>query len=419
MKVANLTIGNELTSGRTQDTNTSFIARMCHFQDWPVTAALSVGDDEERIKQGLTFVMADADAVIVTGGLGPTSDDITTAAIARAFDLSLQMNETVLANLKAMFKRFNLKWTENNAKQAVFPEGAQIITNPVGTAAGFAVWHNGKVIVVIPGVPREVGRMLPEGVFPLLRQAFPQTASFVVTRTIKTFGLSESSVDEKISDVDFAGAGIGIGFYPNFPENHIVLTARDKTEKEAQTKLGWAVEEVVRRLPRHHIFAYDQDTLEGIIARLMTEKGLTIALAESCTGGLIADRLTDIPGSSVFLERGFVTYSNRAKTELLGVPEEIIATYGAVSEQTARLMAEGARRQAGTDLGLSTTGIAGPGGGSEEKPVGTLYIALADNMRTMARHYAFRWDRRRNKIISAQAALMMLKAYLTGEADHE
>jgi nicotinamide-nucleotide amidase len=415
MKVAILTIGNELTSGRTQDTNTSFIARTCHLRNWPVTATLSVGDDEEAIKRALSYAMAGADAVIVTGGLGPTADDITTAAIARAFNLSLHTDETVLAKMKEIFARFHLPWTENNAKQALFPEGATVITNPTGTAPGFALKRDSRMIVVIPGVPREINRMLPEGVIPLLQRTFPEKAAHVITRTIKTFGLSEAAVDEKVADIDFAGAGIGIGFYPNFPENHIVLTARDETESAALEKLDRVTAEVLQRLPRHQIFAYDEDTLAGIIARALTEKGLTLAVAESCTGGLITDRITDVPGSSIYLERGFVTYSDRSKTELLGVPEQIIRTHGAVSEETARLMAEGARAKSGTNLGLATTGIAGPGGGSENKPVGTVYIALADGEHTMCRHYAFRWDRRRNKIIATQAALMMLKAYLAGE----
>ena len=413
MRVAILTIGNELISGRTQDTNTALIARMLHVRDWALTAAVSVGDDEEKIKQALSFVMAHADAVIVTGGLGPTADDITTVAVARAFDLALKCDEQVLAHLKAMWEKFRLTWTENNAKQALFPEGAEVIPNPVGTAAGFALRQEGRMIIVIPGVPREVARMLPDGVIPLLQQAFPGAASQVVTRTIKTFGLSEASVDERLAGVDFAGAGVGVGFYPIFPENHVVLTVRDQDEGAARKKLTWAEEEIVKRL-EPYIFAYDPDSLEGIIGRLLTEKGLTLAVAESCTGGLLTDRLTDIPGSSAYLERGLVTYSDRSKIELLGVPEAVIGQYGAVSEEAARFMAEGVRARTATDLGLSATGVAGPGGGSESQPVGTVYVALADAVQTVCRPYAFRWDRRRNKIMATQAALMMLKRYLTG-----
>lgn len=417
MKAAILTIGNELTSGRTQDTNTSVIARTFHRLDWPITAALSVGDDEETIRRALTFLLTDADAVIVTGGLGPTADDITTAAIARSFDLALQKDEAILAGLKARFEKSRLNWTENNAKQADFPAGAEVIPNPVGTAAGFALRQNGKMIIVMPGVPREVSRMLPEGVIPLLKRTFPGKASQVITRTIKTFGLSEAAVDEKLADVNFRAAGVTVGFYPVFPENHVVLTARGEDESTVRKTLAWAEEEVVARL-RANVFAYDEDTLETLAGRLLTEKKLTLAVAESCTGGLVTDRLTDIPGSSAYVERGIITYSNEAKIDLLGVPEETIRQYGAVSEQTARLMAEGVRRQAGTDLGLATTGIAGPGGGSEVKPVGTVFVALADAKETICCPYAFRWDRRRNKIMASQAALMMLKRYLAGEIVH-
>jgi nicotinamide-nucleotide amidase len=317
-----------------------------------------------------------------------------------------------------MFAQFRFTWTENNAKQAAFPDGAEVLPNPVGTAAGFALRRDGRIIIVMPGVPREVSRMWPEKAVPLLAAAFPDTATHVLTRTIKTFGLSEASVDEELSGVDFAGSSVAVGFYPNFPENHIVLTVRNDEEAEAQKTLAWAQDEVEKRF-HDYIFAYDGDTLEVIIARLITKKGLTLAVAESCTGGMVTDRITDVPGSSVFLERGLVTYSNAAKMDLLGVPEAIIEEYGAVSEQTARLMAEGVRQRAGTDLGLSTTGITGPGGGSEGKPVGTVFMALADGSRTICHQYAYRWDRRRNKIITTQAALLLIKRHLTGKGIHE
>jgi nicotinamide-nucleotide amidase len=258
--------------------------------------------------------------------------------------------------------------------------------------------------------------MLPEGVLPILRREFPEAAQHVAVRTIKTFGLSESAVDKTLADLDTARLGVSIGFYPNFPENHIVLTARGAVETEAASRVGAAAEGVISRLKKH-IFAYDGETLEGLVAKYLTEKGWTLAVAESCTGGLVTDRLTDIPGSSAFLERSVVTYSNAAKVDLLGVPVDMLEAYGAVSEPTARRMAEGIRKLAGTDLGLAITGIAGPAGGTEQKPVGTVYIALADGKQTLCRCHAFRWDRRRNKIISSQAALLMLKKYLTGEQE--
>jgi len=414
MKVGILTIGNELTSGKTQDTNSSFIARQLNVPGWQVAAMMSVGDDENAIRGGLSYIMGISDAVIVTGGLGPTADDITTVAIASTFSLKLYTNEDVLRHIQGLFEKHRLKWTPNNAKQAVFPEGAETICNPIGTAWGFSLKRNGIIVAVIPGVPAEVRRMLPEGVIPLFRREFTEEAQYVESRTIKLFGIAEAGVDQALADVDLAGLGVNIGFYPNFPENHVVLIARHASEAEAKKKLKKAEGYVKERL-RDYIFAYDRETLESLVASLLTERKLTLAVAESCTGGLITDRLTDIPGSSAFLERGVVTYSNVSKTELLGVPEQVLHEFGAVSEQTAILMAEGVRKIGKTDLGLAVTGIAGPTGGTEEKPVGTVFIALTDGKKTICHRSFYRWDRRRIKMVSSQSALMMLKRYLTGE----
>ncbi len=411
MKIGILTIGNELMNGRISDTNSSLIAREMNLQGWTVETMMSVGDEFEIIADRLHYLLSFTDAVICTGGLGPTVDDITTAAVARAFGRPLVLDEKVLAYLKDIFTRFNLRWTENNAKQALFPEGAEMIPNPVGTAAGFALPVGEKLVMVIPGVPSETRRMVPEGVIPLLRRRFPEAVLQTVKQTIKTFGLGEAMVDQKLADVHFDALGVSVGFYPVFPENHLVLISRSETLEAARENLNRAVAEVSSRLA-DCIFSYGEETLEQRIAAAMTEKKLTIAVAESCTGGLIADRLTDVSGSSAYFERGVVAYSNEAKMQLLGVPADILEKYGAVSEETARRMAEGVRRSAGTNLGLSSTGIAGPTGGTKEKPVGTVYIALADGTQTICRHYAYRWDRRRNKLISSEAALMLLGNYL-------
>ena len=416
MRTGIITIGNELTSGRVQDTNSAYIARQFHLQGWETAVLLSIGDSEEMIEKALAFAMSMAEAVVVTGGLGPTADDITTAAIARAFGLDLVTDERILRHIKAIFERYGLPWTENNAKQAVFPEGAEIIDNPVGTAAGFYLRKGEKLVAVLPGVPAEVKNMIPGGVIPAIRRHFPLETGHLAVRTLKTFGLSEAAVDQAVAGVDLAG--VEIGFYPRFPENHIVLSVRDKDAAAARSRLSIAEKEICRRIGRH-VFARDDETLEEAVAKLLKEKELTIAVAESCTGGLITDRLTDVPGSSGYLERGLVCYSNRAKTELLGFPEKVLQDHGAVSEETARLMAEGVRRLAGTDLGLATTGIAGPDGGSEAKPVGTVFIALANAGGSWCRKYSYRWQRRRIKLITSQAALLMVKRHLTGEAGPE
>ncbi len=414
MKIGILTIGNELMNGRIADTNASFIAREANQQGWSVEAIMSVGDDFAAIKDRLNYLLAMTDAVICSGGLCPTADDITTEAIAKAFNLPLYTDENVLNFIKDIFINFNLRWVDNNAKQAMFPQGAEILPNARGTAPGFALSVNGKMIFVIPGVPAEAKLMVTNGVFPALRKHFPQDELYIVKQTIRTFGLSEAAVDNQVKYIDFQSLGVSIGFYPVFPENHIVLIAQSKNQDEAKKNLQKAQDEVSTHL-QDYIFAYGEETLEGVIAGLLTEKKLTIAVTESCTGGMITSRLTDISGSSNYLERGLVTYSNAAKISILGVPAEIIEKYGAVSEETARLMAEGARKLAGTDLGLASTGIAGPTGGSKEKPVGTVYLAVADSKQTICRHYAYRWDRKMNKEIFSETALFLLKNFLEGK----
>jgi nicotinamide-nucleotide amidase len=414
MKIGILTIGNELMNGRVTDANASFVAREINLQGWNVEAIMSVGDDFASIKKRLDYLLAMTDAVICSGGLGPTSDDITTTAIAEAFGLPLYTDENVLSFIKDIFTKFNLRWVENNAKQAMFPQGAEVIPNSRGTAPGFALPVEGKLIFVIPGVPSEAKVMMTQGVLPILRRQFPQNEQYATKQTIKTFGLSEAAVDDRLKDIDFDSMGVSIGFYPVFPENHIVLISRSKTQGQAQINLQKAQDEVSSRL-QDYIFSYGENTLEEMTAGLLTEKKLTIAIAESCTGGLITNRLTDVSGSSDYLERGLVTYSNSAKISMLGVPADIIEKHGAVSEETARLMAEGVRKLAGTDLGLSSTGIAGPTGGTKEKPVGTVYIALTDFKQTICRHYAYRWDRKRNKDMFSEAALFLLKNYLQGK----
>ena len=330
MKIGILTIGNELMNGRITDLNASFIAREINQQGWQIETIISVGDDFASIKNRLDYLLSLTDAIICTGGLGPTADDITTAAIAEAFGLPLYTDENVLNFIRDIFTKFNLRWVENNAKQAMFPRGAEIIPNSRGTAPGFSLLINEKPIFVIPGVPAEARMMLTLGVIPILRRYFPHNELYTSKQTIKTFGLSEAAVDDRLKDIDFDSLGVSVGFYPVFPENHIVLISRRKTLEEAQNNLQKAQDEVSARL-HDYIFACEEKTLEEVIADLLTKKKLTIAIAESCTGGLITNRLTNVSGSSDYLERGLVTYSNAAKISMLGVPAEIIEKHGAVS----------------------------------------------------------------------------------------
>ena len=413
MNIGILTIGNELTSGRIADTNTSYLAREFHVRGWDVPVSMAVGDEAGAIGEALDFILERSDAVVVTGGLGPTADDITTECIAKYCGLPLYLDEAVLQTIRERFASRGLRWTDNNAKQAMFPQGAAPLRNPVGTAWGYALKRGEKVIVVVPGVPMEVKRMTPEVLVPLFEQKAGKT--YILTKTIKLFGLAEALIDSALADLPLAGTTVSLGFYPRFPENHLVLTARSADRARAEADLALIGKGVVERLSRN-IFGYDEDTLEGMIGALLTEKKLTISIAESLTGGLIADRITNVPGSSAYFERGIVAYSNRSKTELLGVPEEVIREHGAVSRETAVLIAEGVRKTSGADVGLATTGIAGPSGGTGAKPVGTVFIAVSDGTRTVCRDFAFKWERRRIKEITTQWALELTRRFLAGES---
>jgi len=415
MDIGILVIGDELTSGMTVDTNSSFIASELNAQGWRVSAVMAVGDDENAIKGGLEYLFGISGALVVTGGLGPTVDDITTEAVAGAFGLDLYTDEAVLERLKERFDRIGLPWTENNAKQAMFPEGAAIIDNPVGTACGFLLERDDRPVAVMPGVPGEAKKMLSDGVIPLFREKI-EWREHVTKKTIKVFGLTESQIDQALSYEDMEIPGVSVGFYPRFPEIRLVVTSRGEDGGLAEENLRVACERIERQLSRY-IFGYGDDTMEGVAAGLLTGRKLTLSVAESCTGGLITDRLTDVPGSSVFLERGVVTYSNTSKVELLGVPASIIESHGAVSEDVAILMAEGVKKLAGTDIGLATTGIAGPTGGTEEKPVGTVFVALSTGRGTTCRRFQFRWDRRRIKEMTSQIALNILRKFLIEEID--
>jgi len=305
MKIGILAIGNELVSGATQDTNSSFISRELTAQGWDISTIMVVGDDERSIGNGLDCLMAISDAIIVTGGLGPTSDDITTASIAKTFDLNLYTNEAVLKKIREKFEKHSIKWTPNNIKQAMFPEGAEPIPNPIGTAWGFSLKKNGRILAVIPGVPSEVRRMLSDGVIPLIKREFGEAKQYLKSRTIKIFGPIEAKIDQMIRGVDMKVPGISLGFYPHFPENHVIITSKNLTESVAKENLEVAGKRIEEKLGRY-IFGYDNDTIEGVVSSLLKKRDMTLSVAESCTGGLITDRLTDIPGSSTFLDRGVV-----------------------------------------------------------------------------------------------------------------
>jgi len=408
MRIGIVTVGDELTSGMTVDTNGPFIMGELHREGWTVCALMTVGDDEAAIADALAYLANRSRIVIVTGGLGPTADDRTREAIARAVKRDLVIDETVRDRLKERFRYYSLRWTENNEKQAFFPRGSTIVENPVGTAQGFFLPHGVSGIVALPGVPREVREMMPLSVLPLLRAVAGNGTVKTAVRIVRLFGRTEAQIDEIVSALALPSARISIGSYPQFPEIHLRITVRDEIQEIADGFLN-DVTSMIRDRLGDYVYGYDDNTIEEIIAAALRARGLTIAVAESCTGGMIADRLTNVPGSSLYFERDCVTYSNVSKVELLGVPEEVIATAGAVSEQTARAMAEGIRAASRTNIGCATTGIAGPSGGTEEKPVGTVYIAVTDGVNTDCRKFAFGGGRRRIKELSTRWALEMIR----------
>jgi len=414
MKIGIVTVGDELTSGATVDTNGPFITVELYREGWTVCARMAVGDDETAIVDALAYLTDRSRIVIVTGGLGPTADDRTREAIARAVKKNLVIDESIRDRLKERFRSYGLKWTENNEKQAYFPRGATIVKNPAGTAQGFYLPHGSSGIIALPGVPREVREMMPLSVMPLLRSLAGDGKRETAVRTVKLFGRTEAQIDEIVRAVTLPSARVSIGSYPQFPEIHLRITVRDESGEISDGLLN-DVTSMIRNRLGDYVYGYDDDTIEEIIAAALRAREMTIAVAESCTGGMIGDRLTDVPGSSAYFERGYVTYTNVSKVELLGVPEEVIAAAGAVSEETARAMAEGVRAAARTDIGCATTGIAGPSGGTKEKPVGTVYIAVADGVHTTCRKFSFGGGRRRIKELSTRWALEMIRSCVEGE----
>ncbi len=404
-----LMIGNELVSGEIADANAFYMANVLTERGFCVSRVSMVGDRELPIRDALLQARDQADALIVSGGLGPTSDDLTTAAAAKAFGEPLVLHEEVLGRIRARFAKGGLEMPRSNEKQALFPASAEIIPNPVGTAPGFCLRSRGKPFFFLPGVPRELQHLFLQTVLPILEKE-RKGNTYYRARTLKVFGLTESAIADRLSGINPEPFSATLAYLPRYPENHVKVIVRGLDAEEAEANLR-ELERIIREKLAGRVFAVDRETLEEIVGRLLTERQATLAVAESCTGGLVAHRLTNVPGSSAYFERGVVVYSNQAKTELLQVPEDLIAELGAVSAPVAEKMAEGVRRLSRATLGLGITGIAGPGGGSPDKPVGTVFIALSGPEGTASRRYPFWGDREQVKIITAQTALDWVRRY--------
>lgn len=415
MEIAILAIGDELLNGDQPDTNTAAIARLLGEQSLSVREAACVRDREEAIAAALNRLASTHQAVIVTGGLGPTADDRTARAAAKALGVPLSLDPVALQQIRERFRSWGRPMHPRDEKQALLPVRAAVIRNPRGTAPGFHLRHPGGCdLFFLPGVPDEMLTMLAANVLPLLLAKGPVRAE-TASQRLTVFGLPEPEVEARLERAALP-PGVELAFTVEFPLVRVKLSA---CAPGAQALVDRA-ELAARQACGDYLVAIGEETLAGVTARLLTAAGLTVALAESCTGGLIAKLLTDQPGASAFLERGAVTYANRAKTGWLKIPAALLASHGAVSSECAQGMAEGIRRAAGTNLGLAVTGIAGPDGGTAEKPVGTVYLALASAAGTRVEAFRFNGDRAQIRLRSACTALDWLRrqavAVLGGEA---
>lgn len=375
MDAAILSVGTELLTGQTVDTNAAWLAARLTAMGAGVARHVTVGDDEAAIEAAVREALAAGDVLIITGGLGPTADDLTRAGVARALGAPLEESPEALTQITAFFARWQRPMPDSNRLQAMIPRGCGVLANPRGTAPGICGEHRGKLLFVLPGVPSEMKAMFEAGVAP----GVASRCHGACTRTARvlTFGVSEATVGEAIADLMVRDRNPLVGTTASAAVISVRIIARGEDATSAEQLLAADRAEVRRRLGSA-VFGEDDDTLQSTVASLLTQRRLTIATAESCTGGLLAKRLTDVPGSSAYFVRGLVTYSDRAKSELLEVPEALIEREGAVSQAVAEAMAAGCRARAGTDIGLSITGIAGPTGGRPpEKPVGLVYLGLA------------------------------------------
>jgi nicotinamide-nucleotide amidase len=406
MTCAVLSIGTELTRGELVNSNAAWLAAELTAAGFEVLEHLVVDDDRSRIVDALSRLRSRVRVVVCTGGLGPTTDDVTTEAVADALGVRLARDEASYEHIRRRMERFGRTMSATNAKQADFPEGADILPNPIGTAPGFGVVMGGCTAFFMPGVPREMKRMFEEQVAPRIRAMAPNT---LYQSRLRTFGLPESVVGEKLDGVEAAYPGTIIGYRAHFPEIEVKVLARGASQGAARELCERTTTEVRARLGRH-VYGQEDDTFAGVVGRTLRARGWTLAIAESCTGGLVGHLLTREPGASDFLLLDAVTYANSAKARVLGVDEETIRWHGAVSAEVAAAMAAGARRVSGADVALALTGVAGPGGGTDEKPVGTVYMALAGpDGSTDVQHRALGGERAQIQTLAAYAGLQMVR----------
>lgn len=375
MRAEILSIGTELLMGQITNTDAQYISGKLPEIGVSVYYHTVVGDNQYRMEEALVRALNRSDLVILTGGLGPTKDDLTKEVTAKVMGLKLVIDDKTLENIKSYFSKMNSGMSANNEKQAYLPEGCFVVRNNNGTAPGCIIEKDGKIVVLLPGPPRELKPMFDETVVPYLAA---KTKDRLISKFIKIAGLGESYLETQIMDLIENQTNPTIAPYAREGEVTLRITAKCSSKEEGEILIQPVLETIRDRLGIH-IYSENNEEMEQVVGNLLIDKNISLATAESCTGGLLSAKLTDIPGISKVFPGGIVSYSNEMKKDLLGVTEDVLKQYGAVSSQCAKQMAQGIRNKCGTDIGISTTGIAGPGGGSEKKPVGLVYIGLAHN----------------------------------------
>lgn len=406
-----ITIGDEILIGQTLNTNAAFIGSKLIENSINISKTSVVGDIEEDIISEFSEAFAKNDILIVTGGLGPTHDDLTLKCIVTFFQTELITNNEVLDDIKKIFEKRGREITKLNESQALVPKNAVAIRNRFGTAPGVWIEKDKKVFIAMPGVPFEMKEMMNNFVISHLREFMGPLDSVIQILNLQTTGIPESFLFERLGNLDEILHGAKMAFLPSQFGVKLRITVTEKDEKTAKDRL-FEIEQKIRNKAGRYIYARGEDPLEEVVGRLLKERDLRISIAESCTGGNIANLLTNISGSSKYLERGVVSYSNGSKVEMLKVDEDTLEQYGAVSEQVAKQMAKGIKSVSGSDIGLAVTGILGPTGASHQKPVGLVYISVCNDEECISKKFLFGEDRILNKQRATQAALDILRKFL-------
>jgi len=413
MKAYIITIGDEILLGHTLNTNAAYIGEQLFEINIPVIKTSVVGDDNTAILNELKLASETADLILVTGGLGPTNDDITRKSIVDYFNTELIENSIVLEDIKKLFEKKKREVTSVNADQAKVPKIAEVIRNQFGTAPGYWIEKDEKIFVVMPGVPYEMEGMIEFTVISKLKERIGDEQYILKKKMLLTTGIPESTLFERLGNLDDLLQGAKLAFLPNQYGVKLRISVEGDDEKELKNKL-LEVEQRIRSKAGRFIYGTGEDQLEAVVGRLLLEREFKISTAESCTGGLLGNMLTNVSGSSKYFERGVICYSNAAKVEILKVNEDTLAEHGAVSMEVAMQMAEGVKSTSGSDIGLATTGIMGPTGATSDKPVGLVYIGYCDEKVCTAKKFNFGEERLLNKQRTAQAALEFVRKQLLG-----